>query len=93
MNFSGWQTKLHETIAKLRGAGERMPFALRLTLALVFLVLGIAGLFLPILQGGLFLFLAAWLIFPKHSELWLEKIKNRFRKKASQQTSKPENVP
>ncbi len=92
MNFSGWQNKLHETIAKLRSAGERMPFALRLTLALVFFALGIAGLFLPILQGGLFLFISLWLIFPRHSERWLEKLKAFFRKKKTDQISKQENV-
>ncbi len=92
MTESGWQHKLHTWIAKLRAIGERMPFALRLGLALVFFALGIAGLFLPILQGGLFLFIALWLVFPRHSERWLEKLKAFFRKKKTDQISKQENV-
>ena len=92
MTESGWQHELHTWIAKLRAIGERMPFALRLGLALVFFALGIAGLFLPILQGGLFLFIALWLVFPRHSERWLEKLKAFFRKKKTDQISKQENV-
>ena len=79
-------------VAKLREMGERMPFALRIALALVFFALGIAGLFLPILQGGLFLFISLWLIFPRHSERWLEKLKAFFRKKKTDRISKQENV-
>lgn len=92
MNFTGWQNKLHAAIAKLRALGERMPFALRLGLAFVFFALGIAGLFLPILQGGLFLFIALWLIFPRHSERWLEKLKAFFHKKKTDRISKQEDV-
>lgn len=38
---------------------------LRLTLAVVFLVLGVVGIFLPILPGWLFFLLAAMLLFPR----------------------------
>lgn len=92
MNFTGWQHKLHTWVAKLREVGERMPFALRLGLALVFFALGIAGLFLPVLQGGLFLFISLWLIFPRHSERWLEKLKTFLHKKKADRISKQENV-
>ncbi|NUO80192.1 hypothetical protein HUU05_08960 [candidate division KSB1 bacterium] len=67
-----------------------MPFAVRIGLALVFFALGIAGLFLPILQGGLFLFISLWLIFPAHSERWLEKLKASWRKKGTVQNLKQE---
>lgn len=39
---------------------------LRMTLGAAFTVLGIAGLFLPILQGWLFLLLAFVMFFPRH---------------------------
>lgn len=42
---------------------------LRLTLAFIFLILGIAGCFLPILQGWLFLLIAAILFFPRHRKV------------------------
>jgi hypothetical protein len=58
-------------IEKIRAFRHKMPLAIRLPLAIVFLVLGILGLFLPVLQGGLFLFIAFWLLFPDQTEkLW-----------------------
>lgn len=92
MNLSGWQDKFHSWILRLRDTGRRMPFAVRIGLALVFFVLGILGLFLPILQGGLFLFIALWLLFPEHSERWLEKLKARFRKKEPAQPTNQETT-
>lgn len=39
--------------------------------AVILLVLGLAGLVLPILPGALFILLALWLVFPDQSEkLW-----------------------
>jgi len=52
-----------------------MPLWLRFLLAFVFLVLGVLGLFLPVLQGGLFLFISFWLIFPQHGDRLLAKLK------------------
>jgi uncharacterized membrane protein YbaN (DUF454 family) len=40
-------------------------FILRITLAIVFLVLGVVGVLLPVLQGWIFFLLAAMLLFPR----------------------------
>ena len=45
---------------------------LRVVLGICFLVLGIVGLFLPILQGWLFLLLAAMMFFPRNR--YVEKV-------------------
>lgn len=42
---------------------------LRLALGTIFLILGIVGCFLPILQGWLFLLIAAVLFFPQHRKV------------------------
>ena len=42
---------------------------LRLVLGTIFLILGIVGCFLPILQGWLFLLIAAILFFPRHRKV------------------------
>jgi hypothetical protein len=73
-------SKMHKLIERIRAFRHRMPLAVRLPLAFTFLVLGILGLFLPILQGGLFLFIGFWLLFPDHSEKFLEKIKAKLKK-------------
>lgn len=56
----------------LRGHGARsftlpgpMLFALRITLGVVFTILGIIGSLLPVLQGWMFFLLAALLFFPQ----------------------------
>lgn len=76
--------QFHALAARLRASREKMSLPLRITLAILFLILGVAGLFLPVLQGGLFLFIAAWLLFPQQSERWLKKTKAwlaKFKKK------------
>ncbi len=72
--------KTHQLVTKVRAWHHRIPLPVRIILAAVFFVLGIAGLFLPVLQGGLFLFIAFWLLFPNQSEQWLEKFKAWFAK-------------
>jgi len=62
-------------IEKIRKFRDRIPFVIRLLFALIFLALGVLGLFLPVLQGGLFLFIAFWLLFPHQSERLMERIK------------------
>ena len=54
-------------------------FALRLTLAIVFTLLGAVGVILPILQGWPFLILAFLMFFPRHrlAEKTLLKIEMR----------------
>lgn len=42
---------------------------LRRVLGTIFLILGIVGCFLPILQGWLFLLIAAVLFFPRHRKV------------------------
>ncbi len=56
---------------------------IRISFGLILLMLGIIGIFLPILQGWLFIFIAIPIISPAHGERmiiklkeWKEKIKN-----------------
>ncbi len=87
-NATGEQTPTEAKspfIEKIRAWRRRMPLAVRLPLALVFLVIGIIGGFIPILQGWVFVLAALWLIFPDHAEQIVEKTKawlQRFRKKS-----------
>ena len=39
---------------------------IRLVLGVCFLILGVVGVFLPVLQGWLFFLLAAMMFFPRH---------------------------
>jgi hypothetical protein len=71
-------------IEKIRAWRRRMPLAVRLPLALVFLVIGIIGGFIPILQGWVFVLAALWLLFPKHAEQIVDRVRawlHRFRRK------------
>lgn len=54
-------------------------FALRLTLAIIFTLVGVAGVILPVLQGWPFLILAFLMFFPRHrlAEKTLQKIEAR----------------
>lgn len=59
---------------------------LRVGAGIVLLLLGIIGLFLPILQGWLFIALAIPLISPEHGKKLIEKIKSwRMRRRATTQ--------
>lgn len=52
----------------LRGGGKLPPPVLlfiRITLGIVFIVLGIIGAFVPVLQGWIFMLLAALVLFPQ----------------------------
>lgn len=69
-----------QLFAEMRERQHRLPLPLRIILAAAFFVLGILGLFLPVLQGGLFLFISAWLLFPKESERLLAKMREWFSK-------------
>ncbi len=72
-------------VEKIRAWRRRMPLAVRLPLALVFLMIGIIGGFIPILQGWVFVLAALWLIFPDHAEQIVDRIRawlQRFRKKS-----------
>ena len=42
-----------------------MMFALRITLGIIFIILGIIGAFVPIMQGWIFMLLAALVLFPQ----------------------------
>ena len=42
-----------------------MMFALRITLGIIFIILGIIGGFVPIMQGWIFMLLAALVLFPQ----------------------------
>lgn len=68
-------------IEKIRKFRDRIPFVIRLLISLIFLALGVLGLFLPVLQGGLFLFIAFWLLFPHQSERLVEKIRSWLSKR------------
>jgi uncharacterized membrane protein YbaN (DUF454 family) len=52
---------------------------IRLSLAVVFAIIGIIGVFLPILQGWPFLILSFLMFFPRHrlAEKTLQKIESR----------------
>ncbi len=50
-----------------------------ITLGWIFITLGIAGLFLPFLQGILFLFIG--LYFLSHNSIWAKKLLSRLKKK------------
>jgi len=67
-------------LEKIRAIRHRLPLIVRLPLALAFLAIGIAGGFIPILQGWVFVLAAIWLIFPDHAEQLVEKIKIWFEK-------------
>lgn len=67
-------------LEKLRAIRHRLPLIVRLPLALVFLAVGVAAGFIPILQGWMFVLAAFWLIFPNQAEQLIEKIKNWFAK-------------
>jgi hypothetical protein len=75
-------------IEKIRALRHRMPLFIRLPLACVFLVLGIIGGFIPILQGWVFIVAALWLLFPNSTERLLEKIKTKFKRKRN-----PDSLP
>jgi hypothetical protein len=68
-------------LEKIRAWRRRLPFFIRVPLALVFFALGILGGFIPIMQGWVFILAGAWLLFPDHSERLVEKIKAKFSKK------------
>ncbi|GAW29258.1 PGPGW domain-containing protein [Carboxydocella sp. ULO1] len=59
---------------------EKAKKLLRLSLGLIFLILGIAGLFLPVLQGILFLLLALYLLAPDWpwARKWQKKLQARY---------------
>jgi len=72
-------------LEKIRTIRHRLPLAVRLPLALLFLAIGIIGGFIPILQGWVFVLAALWLLFPDQAEQLIEKIKTKlekFRKKS-----------
>lgn len=56
-----------------------MGFALRMTLGVIFLILGVIGSLLPVLQGWIFFLLAALVLFPqsKFAEKVLSKAEPR----------------
>lgn len=77
-------------LEKIRAIRHRMPFFIRMPLALVFFALGILGGFIPVMQGWVFILAGAWLLFPDHSERFVEKIKTRFfHKKKPDGTDRP----
>ncbi|MDZ7403449.1 MAG: hypothetical protein ONB41_04990 [candidate division KSB1 bacterium] len=67
-------------LEKVRAVRHRLPWAVRLPLALMFLTIGIIGGFIPVLQGWVFVLAAFWLLFPDHAELLIKKIKAKFSK-------------
>jgi hypothetical protein len=67
-------------LEKVRAVRHRLPWAVRLPLALLFLAIGIIGGFIPIFQGWIFVLAALWLLFPDHAERLIKKIKARFSK-------------
>jgi hypothetical protein len=72
-------------LEKIRALRHRLPLAVRLPLAIIFLLIGIAAGFIPVLQGWIFVLTAFWLIFPDQAEQLIEKIKTKlekFRKKS-----------
>ena len=59
-------------VAIFRGRGPQsttltpaMMVALRITLGILFIILGIIGAFVPIMQGWIFMLLAALVLFPQ----------------------------
>jgi hypothetical protein len=62
-------------LKKIRAVRHRMPLAVRLPLAILFLAIGVLGGFIPILQGWVFVLAAFWLLFPDQAEQLIEKIK------------------
>jgi hypothetical protein len=82
------ESKSHPMLEKLRAFRHKLPLIVRLPLALLFLVVGILGGFIPILQGWLFILIACWLLFPDHSERLFQKIKDKLM-----QNKKNETIP
>jgi hypothetical protein len=62
-----------------------MLLILRLTLGLIFAILGVIGVFLPVMQGWLFFLLSALVLFPKSrfAVKALEKVENRMPRMVS----------
>lgn len=58
-----------ELLRRRARGGARLPppvlFALRIFLGMVFIILGIIGAFIPVLQGWIFMLLAALVLFPQ----------------------------
>jgi hypothetical protein len=67
-------------LEKIRAWRHRLPLVVRLPLAMVFLAIGIAGGFIPILQGWVFVLAALWLLFPNLAEQLIEMIKTKLEK-------------
>ena len=67
-------------LEKIRAIRHRLPLVVRLPLAILFLAIGVAGGFIPILQGWVFVLAAIWLIFPDHAEQLVDKARAWFRK-------------
>lgn len=65
---------------------------LRITAGVVLLFLGIIGLFVPILQGWLLIFLAIPLIHPEYGKKMVEKLK-RWKDKKFQSTNSKHQEP
>src|SRR5574341_1818136 len=65
-------------IERIRALRHRMPLVIRLPLAFVFLILGVIGGFVPVLQGWVFIVAGLWLLFPNSTERLLQKIKAKF---------------
>ena len=81
------ESKPHQLLEKLRALRRKLPLFVRLPLALVFLVIGILGGFIPVLQGWVFILIACWLLFPDQSERLFEKIKERLMKNKKNETT------
>jgi hypothetical protein len=67
-------------LEKVRAIRHRLPLAVRLPLAILFLAIGIIGGFIPVLQGWIFVLAAIWLMFPEHAEQLIDKIKIKLEK-------------
>jgi hypothetical protein len=70
-------------VVRRRGGFAKLPppmlLILRITLGLIFAILGVIGVFLPIMQGWLFFLLSALVLFPKSrfAVKALQKVENR----------------
>jgi len=59
--------------------GKKLPMFIRITLGIIFLILGIIGLLLPVIPQVLFFVLAAGFLGWDGLRLYVKRVRNKFR--------------
>lgn len=59
---------------------SKIPFPLRILLAILLVVVGLVGFVLPFLHGWFFIVLAIYVLYPEKGKAIFQKVKAKFRK-------------